>query len=77
MIGSKTNDIWNQFIYPSNVHLKKIKNFDQEIKTWIEMGSDKFKNYYNEQKYRLNNKKNLDEIKNKQEDLSVFDKLGN
>jgi transcriptional regulator with PAS, ATPase and Fis domain len=77
MIGSKTNDIWNKFIYPSNVHLKKIKNFDQEIKTWIEMGSDKFKNYYNEQKYGLNNKKSLDEIKNKQKDLSIFDKLGN
>ena len=41
------------------------------------MGSDKFKNYYNEQKFRLNNKKNLDKIKKKQEDLSVFDKLGN
>ena len=28
------------------------------------MGSDKFKNYYNEQKFRLNNKKNLDKIEN-------------
>ena len=77
MIGSKTNDIWNKFIYPSNVHVKKIKRFEKEMKTWIEMGSDKFKNYYNEQKFRLNNKKNLDKIKKKQEDLSVFDNLGN
>ena len=47
------------------------------MQTWIEMGSDKFKNYYNKQKFRLNNKKNLDEIKSKQKDLSIFDKLGN
>jgi hypothetical protein len=47
------------------------------MKTWIEMGSDKFKSYYNEQKYILNNKKNLDKIQKKQKDLSIFDKLGN
>ena len=70
-------NMWDKFIYPGHTHLKKIKRFEKEMQTWVEMGSDKFKNYYNEQKYILNNKKNLDEIKNKQKDLSIFDKLGN
>jgi len=75
--NSNKKTIWSNFIYPANSYLKKIKRFEKETKTWIEMGSDKFRNFYNEQKYKLNNKKNLDEIKNKQEDLSIFDKLGN
>ena len=75
--NSNKETIWPNFIYPAHSHLKKIKRFEKETKTWIEMGSDKFRNFYNEQKYKLNNKKNLDKIKNKQEDLSIFDKLGN
>jgi len=69
--------IWNKFIYPSNIYIKRISKFDKDIKILVESSSEKFRTFYNQQKYKLNIRKKLEAIKNKQEDLSIFDKLGN
>ena len=75
--NTNSKDIWKNFIYPSNIYLKKIKLFKKDITIWINNSPEEFKNYFNKEKYKLNVNRNLNKIKNKQNDLNFFDNLSN
>ena len=75
--NTNSKDIWKDFIYPSNIYLKRIKLFKKDIAIWIKNSPEEFKNYFNKEKYKLNINRNLNKIKDKQNDLNFFNNLGN
>ena len=78
ILYSEGNDIWNKFIYPSNIHINQLKSFEFEMKNWIDKSSEKFKSYYNKRIYDLNVQKNIDQLKNTQDkEEDFFNKIGN
>ena len=78
ILYSEGNDIWNKFIYPSNIHINQLKSFELEMKNWIDKSSEKFKSYYNKRIYDLNVQKNIDQLKNTQDkEEDFFNKIGN
>ncbi len=78
ILASKSNDIWNKFIYPSNIHIKQLKSFELEMEDWIKKSSEKFKSFYNKRMYDLSVQKNIDQLKNTQDkDEDFFNKIGN
>ena len=78
ILAAKSNDVWNNFIYPSNIHIKKLKLFELEMENWINQSTEKFKSYYNKRLYDLSVQKNLNQIKEKQDkEEDFFNKIGN
>ena len=76
--ASKSNDIWNKFIYPSNIHIKQIKSFELEMENWIKKSPGKFQSFYHKRIYDLSVQKNIDQLKNTQDkDEDFFNKIGN
>ena len=72
-----SKNFWQEYIYPSNLHLKKIKLFEIEIVNWINQSSESFKQFYNKKLYDLSVQKNLNQIKEKQDkEEDFFNKIG-
>ena len=75
---SNSRDLWQKFIYPSNLHIKNVRLFKQDIKNWASSSSEKFKSFYNKKLYDVSVQKNLNELKEKQkEEEDFFDKISN
>ena len=78
ILASKSNDIWNKFIYPSNIHINQLKSFELEMENWIDKSSEKFKSYYKKRIYDLSVQKNIDQLKNNQDkEEDFFNKIVN
>ena len=75
---SNSRDLWQKFIYPSNLHIKNVRLFKQDIKNWASSSSEKFKSFYNKKLYDVSVQKNLNELKEKQKkEEDFFDKISN
>ena len=78
MKESKSKNLWQKFIYPSNLHLKNVRLFKQDVKNWVSSSSEKFKSFYNKKLYDVNVEKNLYDLKRKQKkEEDFFDKISN
>ena len=69
---SNSRDLWQKFIYPSNLHIKDVRLFKQDIKNWASSSSEKFKSFYNKKLYDVSVQKNLNELKEKQKKKKIF-----
>ncbi len=75
---SNSTDLWQKFIYPSNLYIKNVKLFKQDIKSWASASSEKFKSFYNKKLYDVSVQKNLNELKEKQKkEEDFFNKISN
>ena len=73
-----SGDIWQKYIYPSNLHLKKVRLFKKEIKNWASSRSEDFKSFYNKKLYEFSIQKNINELKEKQKkEEDFFNKISN
>ena len=75
---SNSKDLWQKYIYPSNLHLKNVRLFKQDVKNWASSSSEKFKSFYNKKLYDVSVQKNLYDLKRKQKkEEDFFDKISN